>query len=765
MLRTCGLHSEDFEKSLEKCRHYMKLSKSSNDNILYVNVKYFILHSKSEEDLPLTKLKLQHSVINQCYNGRNLSSTRVPKTGKYAFSDVIGVPGVVFLPENSENLTERYVTRIKCSEKFKTLQDVLDFLGKYTTTLPGSINIIFAPLSGILGQSMLGENVTTVDCGTVGDVITPGKLMEFGQGMTLVHELGHVFQLTHTWNSTKPVQVMPDIPMQRYPNHTFKFIENEDTGEQDGSMCNRMRDCQAAQGIKTATIQGKTPPYSWLSTLKCDSEPFEMGCNFMDYASDQNMAMFSKSQAQVIRGCVMQSKYKADIVSNTVENASKKKQQQQIQSLTNSSAWWHTWEAVGFGTGISIGILLGAFGIIFENLVIGLVGFGISVLLAVIFVILVFRSKKTSTISNTQRTTTEFDAVRLTSITQSSASITWPIVSGVSVWSVYLNEKKVTETHDTTFDFKSLDAANTYIVSIKHGSITAYSITIVTLPNPPESITASEQTYTSFRLKWSSPNQGTARLLYNVYQDDVVIASTEATSLLVNNLISGFSYNFSVSAQTTSGESTRVSVLVRTLPEEIRNLKQIDSQSHSIVCEFENPANGYYTSFNVYVNSVLTNELDTQQQAFSVLNLSPATTYTLCIKSISSKGVESLGTYLTVSTFKVVPPPISVTAQTDSSGATLTVTAPDETTLYSYYVHGYAAMNSTQQHPYKFRYVNYTPTSITSTCTIFVSYVPNSNIVSNITFGVFSTLKNEYGLDVQSSTFVTVHVSATGLII
>jgi len=775
MLRTCGTFSETFEHDLAKCRYFLTRADSSSSGVLYVNVKYYILYRSTIEDIELTKLQGQHDIINACFNGLNESQSKIPKTGKYAFSDRVGVPAVVFLPENSNNLSEKLITRVSCQNDFQSLQEVVDFLkGERMELLETNVNIIIAPLRGILGQTTLGQNVTVVDGGTVGTDLNPGTRMEFGQGMTLVHELGHVFGLTHTWNSSKATVILSDIPIQRNPNHTFKFTLNEYTGEADAMMCNRMRDCQRAQGAKDMDIKGKAAPYSWITALECDKEMFEMGCNFMDYASDENMAMFTKTQAQIIRGCVLDSKY---MNTNTaVETLSSTRRR--IQRLTKSSTWWNTWEAVGFGTASSIALLFGIVGMIFSRGWIWILcSFSILLILGVIFAVLVLTRKQETTKSVQQAGAVQTNGfIRLTQVSETSMSVSWsPLIS--STCSVFVNDTKIADTSESNFKIDSLEAASTYKIAVKVDNETKFTISAVTLPKEPQNFTASDLTYESVRLKWNpASGGGTARILYNVYQNDVNVGNTEDTQITVSGLISGSSYNFGVSAQTKSGESTHTNLRASTVPNEVRNFRQTDCDSHAVWCEFSAPV-GYYVAFKVYLNDVFVKDLDSQYTRFSLSNLLPSTNYELRVTSISNGNIESVGSKINVTTFGIIPAPVNGEVRNfSSSGCTLRAYMQDAA-LYSYHIEASAFYLTEQQQMVKYKFsdfdvtpteADFTPTEAEFTPTpanprwpgpgveFTIRFVPHGTLRSFMTFVIYATQKNSFGRMVLSDSYLEI---------
>ena len=269
---------------------------------LYVGIQYFVLYRNDTENLSIDLIRSQHQMLNACYNQVNLGLSKVPSSGHYSFADVIGNPHVTFLPSDYKAVEEDMIIRVACSQSFSGITPVLNFLeASGHPKVSGKLNAIIAPLDSILGEAQVSGNACTVLSGSVGGELLPGQLTPFRLGLSLVHEAGHCMGLSHIFDSGC-VQVHSDIPVQSNPN--FEFVLANGTG----TNCNRMRDCKYYRnGDNSVLTAGVPPPYSCWTCLAdsqcpvCDTEPYEQGCNFLDYATDDNMVMFSKQQALAIR--------------------------------------------------------------------------------------------------------------------------------------------------------------------------------------------------------------------------------------------------------------------------------------------------------------------------------------------------------------------------------------------------------------------------------------------------------------------------------
>ena len=310
-VRSCGFKEVEQQQHLSRHRLHRELSRDMDvGQTLYVRLKYYVIYRSAAENLPLGIIQAQHQKLNMVFNGLNPTGlAQIPSTGRYAFANVIGNPKIVFLPSNAIDLQEQHLIRLSYSgAPFPGL----DKTEAYVTSqgfppVDGVLNVYLAPMDQILGESDVGGNRSSVEVLSVGGDYNRGALPDYDLGMTVCHEIGHAMSLTHTWDSTEQVQIMPDIPIQKNPNYVFEFLPGGNARN-----CNRMKDC-----ARFANYPGYTGPEddgaaaSWLCTgppcAACNDTSilFEMGCCVMDYATDANMAMFSAAQSSAMRNCLL----------------------------------------------------------------------------------------------------------------------------------------------------------------------------------------------------------------------------------------------------------------------------------------------------------------------------------------------------------------------------------------------------------------------------------------------------------------------------
>ena len=303
-VRTCGVSDTNQLQHLNaNSRHLNMARELDSGQTLYVRVKYFVVYRNTAENLSISLLQAQHQQLNMVYNGLNTESlSQVPKTGRYAFANVIGNPRIVFLPSNALSLSETDIVRLAYTgPPFAGLNSTYSYLvSQGFPVQPGYLHLYLVPLNEILGESDVAGNRAAIEITSVGGFYHRGALENFNLGMTVCHEIGHTMGLTHTWNTTQAAMIMPDIPIQKNPNYTFEFTTNGGARN-----CNRMKDCAMFSTGQSGELQ------SWLcSGLPCNACSdtnvlFEMGCGIMDYATDMNMVMFSNAQCIAMRSCLL----------------------------------------------------------------------------------------------------------------------------------------------------------------------------------------------------------------------------------------------------------------------------------------------------------------------------------------------------------------------------------------------------------------------------------------------------------------------------
>lgn len=333
----------DIEKCIEEHKRAKRLLNRSEQTIasdtgetLYIGVYYTVLYRNTAENISLARLQDQHYVMNLCNTQKNPRVSRVPSSGQYNFSNVIGNLNTIALPTDASELAEvTHIRRIQCNRSFSGITDVLSWLQSngHATNTTGKLNVFLAPLNSILGQAAVLSNYCVCDVGTVGGDDEQGTTSGYNLGMTQVHEVGHCLGLPHTFNEDCDTQLFSDIPPQHHPNSSsFELYQNGD--EWDGKNCNRFIDCKFNnEGNEAFEISGRTlyscftcHSLSQGSCTSCSTTLYEQAMNFMDYPTDLHIVMFSKQQVVFMRENLLSGNTGIDLLDadgNVTKSASK----------------------------------------------------------------------------------------------------------------------------------------------------------------------------------------------------------------------------------------------------------------------------------------------------------------------------------------------------------------------------------------------------------------------------------------------------------
>ena len=649
--------------------------------LLYVNVTYIILYRNTSENIPLEKLQSQHHQMNLCYSGLNDTLSLVPQSGKYNFASVIGIPNIVFLPSQSANLSK--IVRIPCTatDIFTTVSDLNVFAQKNGyTAQDGILNVYIGQFSAPAGQkfSMLGQtlvtgtnggNIVGVDYRAVGGPEVPGIYGSYEQGMTLVHEVGHALGLFHIWSATK-VQVHSDIPLQKNPNLKFQLING------DGYMDNCMIDCDHYKSSSSAYT-----PVSWLinNAADCSTVPnFEMGCNFMDYATDDNLAMFSQQQVLNMREILITGVCNIVAVAGdgqTVDAKPTSNTNELRQRVPKSTTEIMLSPAViGCASGLAVCILVGCSWFYFKNSYI-LFATGILSTLLIVAIAVVFTSFSTDdlfykdvTVSTGENPlkNTQVNGLRLSSVTATTASVTWQTIPKALLYVV--NDKTVNGNSATVTGLQpaskntikvtprfseKIDNILSNIIAVLLGK--AVTLTFTTLPDIPSSFTASVLETTRMTCTWN--DQGSL-VKYNIYKNKTLVASDVTTnSFTFTDLLPGVTYSIGVSAATDGGESLQVVKQLTTIPLPVLNWTLSEQFPTSIGYRFTAP-DCQFVGFRTYFNDVRSTRLfDPSTRSVGFGGLTPNTEYKFGITVQNVDGGESSMVSSTQTTNNVTNPP------------------------------------------------------------------------------------------------------------
>lgn len=309
-------------------RSYLRVTPDTGQ-FIGIQVVYWIFAAPGDYEPPLENLVAQHNKTNRTFSGQNTDDlAKIPKTGNYAFADIIGNPKILFAPSNGDlypSMIKRVSIEPNSISSTNPLESFIQLAG--TAVVPKVINIfcgIIPPTQSgsILGQAYLGSNVLCVDSRTIGSPVVPGPLANYGTGATLDHELGHaVGNLRHTWVNPSDggcggdAYSFSDIPSSFLPSTNFELYQKPD-GEWDGRYCNRWKDCQyykngSTDGIPTDDViqyYSKDLPMSCFDceTTKtgctdCTTKKFEIGPDIMNYGRDNVAIMLTLEQVKAMR--------------------------------------------------------------------------------------------------------------------------------------------------------------------------------------------------------------------------------------------------------------------------------------------------------------------------------------------------------------------------------------------------------------------------------------------------------------------------------
>ncbi|QKX03630.1 T9SS type A sorting domain-containing protein [Aquimarina sp. TRL1] len=122
----------------------------------------------------------------------------------------------------------------------------------------------------------------------------------------------------------------------------------------------------------------------------------------------------------------------------------------------------------------------------------------------------------------------------------------------------------------TSFDYWAIDGdddnniviASTYGRGVFTGSFTANGVVDNESPTAPTNLVASNVQETSLELNWGASNDNVGVTAYDIYRDDVVVATVAATSETINGLTANTAYRFKVRAKDAAGNHSAFSNIV-----------------------------------------------------------------------------------------------------------------------------------------------------------------------------------------------------------
>lgn len=245
--------TEEFVKSNEQNRLV--------NGIIEIPVVVNVLYRTSAQNISLTQIQSQITVLNNDFQALNVDYNNTPSIFQSVRSGNMGIRFVL------DTVIRKSTTKTSWSTNDAMKKSSQGGINPSSPTL--KLNMWVCNLSnGILGYAQFPGGPSSTDgvvvddnaFGTTGSVVAP-----FNKGRTATHEVGHWMNLRHIWgDATCGSDLVGDTP-----NHN--------------------------------TANYGCPTYPHRST--CTGTPVEMTMNYMDYTDDACMYMFTLGQKSRALAC------------------------------------------------------------------------------------------------------------------------------------------------------------------------------------------------------------------------------------------------------------------------------------------------------------------------------------------------------------------------------------------------------------------------------------------------------------------------------
>lgn len=307
------------------------------ENFLVLQIKYIVIPLTSEGNISNAQIEAQHQVINANFQAIQ-NAGDIPQTAHYPYRSIMADPFIAFEPVDNVNVTAR-IERLNTptsppSGGYSAISQLeTEFKAQGGTIEDGVIYVYISTLAVTGGGRLLGfaegiiSNACAVDYMTVGSAASPGPSSSYGQGKTLVHELGHCFGLyhpfasldgsfgcdspetafVHSQNPQSPLQIRPNIAAD------VSLVPTTDNA-QDNRGRDELRFCTGSPDCSADTTNGLYPgdttavaAYSCASRAELTQAdlPYETFMIFMDYGDDENMLGFPSFTVNTMRSVIL----------------------------------------------------------------------------------------------------------------------------------------------------------------------------------------------------------------------------------------------------------------------------------------------------------------------------------------------------------------------------------------------------------------------------------------------------------------------------
>lgn len=231
---------------------------------------------------------------------------------------------------------------------------------------------------------------------------------------------------------------------------------------------------------------------------------------------------------------------------------------------------------------------------------------------------------------------------------------------GVTAYDIYVNGKLHTNSTSTSKVLTGLTLGTSYIINIKardasgNTSISSKALEVTTsttdpqAPTTPSNLTATFVSDLSVTVKWNKSTSIHGINWYDVYKDGAWYANTTDTTISITGLQVTTTYSITIKAKDNAGKSSASSNELQvttkkesqppTKPSGVMNTEP--TQNSFTVSWTASSDNIAVTEYRVYLNGIPYGSSPSNVQL--LVNLNPATTYTVTVSAFDAAGNESL---------------------------------------------------------------------------------------------------------------------------
>ncbi len=231
---------------------------------------------------------------------------------------------------------------------------------------------------------------------------------------------------------------------------------------------------------------------------------------------------------------------------------------------------------------------------------------------------------------------------------------------GVTAYDIYVNGKLHTNSTSTSKVLTGLTLGTSYIINIKardasgNTSISSKALEVTTsttdpqAPTTPSNLTATFASDLSVTVKWNKSTSIHGINWYDVYKDGAWYANTTDTTISITGLQVAATYSITIKAKDNAGKSSALSNELQvttkkesqppTKPSGVMNTEP--TQNSFTVSWTASSDNIAVTEYRVYLNGIPYGSSPSNVQL--LVNLNPATTYTVTVSAFDAAGNESL---------------------------------------------------------------------------------------------------------------------------